>query len=151
MKDIIHTTFGGKVRVRACGILIKEDAVLLLKHEGVGKKGYLWAPPGGGVEFGESIKKTIVREFKEECNLTITVGEFILFNEFIAPPLHAIELFFKVSYVEGDLKIGNDPELIGKSLSDFHYFSKEEIINNKSTIHQSTLEILKKSIKKALN
>ena len=80
MQNIIHATFGGKVRVRACGILIKEDAVLLLKHEGIGKEGYLWAPPGGGVEFNETIETTLKREFKEECGIEIKVEELFVFK-----------------------------------------------------------------------
>lgn len=145
MKDIIHSTFGGKVRVRACGILIKEDAVLLLKHEGVGKEGYLWSPPGGGVEFGETIEKTLIREFKEECNITIDVGDFLCFNEFIEPPLHAIELFFSVYYNKDVLKVGNDPEIKAKTLSNFHFFTHKELKKSTSTIHRAIVELMHKA------
>lgn len=143
MKDIIHSTFGGRVRVRACGILIKEGAVLLLKHEGIGKNGYLWTAPGGGVEYGQTIETTLKREFKEECNIEINVEEFILLNEFLEPPLHAIELFFKVSYVSGELKIGSDPEIKEKTLSAFHYFSSEELSINKKNIQKTIFKTVK--------
>lgn len=33
-----------------------------------------WELPGGGVEYGENIEKTLRREVKEECGLDIEVG-----------------------------------------------------------------------------
>ncbi|MEM7299302.1 MAG: NUDIX hydrolase, partial [Bacteroidota bacterium] len=103
--------FTNRVRVRVCGLLIQEGKVLLLKHDTIGSSGYLWSPPGGGVEFGESAHETLIKEFKEETNLTIEVGEYLFTNEFIGTKHHAIELFFHVHLVSGDLKLGFDPEL----------------------------------------
>ena len=51
MKEAVDTMYGNRVRVRVCGILIQEDKILLINHKGVGEKGSLWAPPGGGLEF----------------------------------------------------------------------------------------------------
>ncbi len=136
MQDIIHATFGGKVRVRACGILIKEDAVLLLKHKGIGKKGYLWAPPGGGVEFKATIEQTLKREFKEECGIEIKVKDFLFLNEFIEDPLHAIELFYRVEQVSGVINIGNDPETDGASFLEYQFLSQFDLTRmNTITIH----------------
>lgn len=136
MKDLIDTTFGGNVRVRACGVLFKEDAILLVRHKGIGEKGCFWAPPGGGVEFGESIHSALKREFQEECNIKIEVGDFLFINEFIQPPLHAIELFYKVTFVEGELKLGTDPELSVNFITDLRFLTKNELeeITN-SSIH----------------
>ena len=55
--------FQGKVRVRACGILIENQRILLVKHRGLGAQGYFWSPPGGGMEFGEN---NLVETFKEK-------------------------------------------------------------------------------------
>lgn len=33
-----------------------------------------WELPGGGVEYGENIEKTLKREIKEECGLDVEVG-----------------------------------------------------------------------------
>ena len=33
-----------------------------------------WELPGGGVEYGENVEKTLSREIKEECRLDIEVG-----------------------------------------------------------------------------
>lgn len=107
----IVETFGNKLRVRVCGILIKNDSIVLVKHHNLGGTGTLWAPPGGGMNFGESVHETLVREFKEETNLDIEVGELLLVTEYLDKPLHAVELFFGVSYAGGELKTGYDPEM----------------------------------------
>ncbi len=73
--------------------------------------GDFWAPPGGGINFGERAKVCLQREFLEETGLTVEIGDFLFAAEFINPPLHAVELFFKVAFVSGDLIRGSDPEM----------------------------------------
>jgi 8-oxo-dGTP diphosphatase len=107
----IEKQFGNRLRVRVCGILIENDCVLLVKHKGLGEKGVLWSPPGGGVEYGISIQDNLVREFKEETGLIVKICDFLYASEFLNKPLHAIELFYEVKRVSGILKKGFDPEL----------------------------------------
>ena len=111
MDEKIIEKFGNKLRVRVCGILIEEGKILMIKHRSIGKNGILWAPPGGGMQYGESAEKTIQREFEEETGLKINVDRYLFTHEFLNPPLHAIELFFEVSRLSGDLKRGYDPEM----------------------------------------
>ena len=111
MEEKIIEKFGNKLRVRVCGILIEKGKILLIRHKSLGKKGVLWAPPGGGMLFGESAEDTIKREFEEETGLKINVERYLFTHEFLNPPLHAIELFFEVSRVRGELKTGYDPEM----------------------------------------
>lgn len=107
----ISEEFGDKIRIRACGILIIEDKLLLVKHVGLGPEGVLWAPPGGGVHFGESIGQALKRELVEETGLDIKVNKFLGLNEFIKPPLHAVELFYEISTNKAQIVKGKDPEL----------------------------------------
>ena len=125
----IEDPFGGKLRVRVGGILSKNDKILLLKHKNLGSSGYLWLPPGGGVEYGESLEEALKKEFREETHLEVEVEEYLFINEFIKEPYHAIELFFSVRYVSGRLKLGIDPELAADKqiLTEARFFSKEEI------------------------
>lgn len=117
----------GKVRVRVCGILIEDEKVLLLKHEGLGTKGYIWSFPGGGMEFHENAEETLIREVKEETGLDISVDKFLFVNEYRSSELHAIELYFEISSQEGDLQLGNDPELNRQILTDISFFSSDEL------------------------
>ncbi len=111
MKEVVKSVYGNRVRARACGICIHRGEILLVKHTGLGPEGVLWAPPGGGIEFGESAEDSLKREFKEETGLDVTVKEFLFVNEFISRELHAIELFYAVERTGGELVKGLDPEL----------------------------------------
>lgn len=109
--NAVNQVFGGKVRVRVCGICIENNSILLTKHHNIGELGELWSPPGGGVNFNESVEDSLKREFYEETGLEITVNKFLCVNEFHSGNLHAIELFFEVKRQNGSLKTGVDPEL----------------------------------------
>ena len=119
--------YKGKVRVRGCGLLIEGDSVLLLKHDGLGSDGHLWSPPGGGVEFGQDSRATVQREFKEETGIKVIVGSFLFVNEHIDSRHHAIELFFEVTKIGGNLKLGIDPELKTQILTDIRFLNMLEI------------------------
>lgn len=134
MKKNISSTYGNKVRVRVCGVLIKNESILLVKHKGLGKENELWIPPGGGVEFLESAEQALVREFKEETGLDVTVNKFLFCNEHIGAPLHAIELFFEVSKVGGTLMKGSDPE----------HESAEQIITEVKFVTFKEIEVINK-------
>jgi 8-oxo-dGTP diphosphatase len=111
MEEKIIEKFGNKLRVRVCGILIENGRILLIRHKSLGKNGILWAPPGGGMQFGESAEDTIKREYEEETGLNIKVERYLFTHEFLNPPLHAIELFFEVTRLGGELNTGYDPEM----------------------------------------
>ena len=147
--DIIANKFGNRLRIRACGLLIKEKKILLIKHEGLGKLNALWAPPGGAVEFGETIRQTIKREFKEETNLNISVEQQIALCEHIEFPLHAIELFYRVAHESGDLHLGTDPELTDNEqiITDIKYLSKTDLLKlDKRLLHPILLNKLIKDL-----
>ena len=116
-----------KVRVRTCGILIEDNKILLLKHEGLGPAGYLWSPPGGGVEFGESAEDCIIREMKEETDLSVSIENFLFVNEYRDSKYHAIELFYKVTLLSGEVLLGKNPELNDQVLTEARFFSNEEL------------------------
>ena len=81
-------------RVRVAGILIENNKILLIEHLKKNKK--YWLVPGGGVDWGESTAEALIREYKEETNLDITVEKFLFLSETIAPDKkkHVINLYF---------------------------------------------------------
>ncbi|MES2797796.1 MAG: NUDIX hydrolase [Bacteroidota bacterium] len=117
-KELIDSKFGGNIRTRVCGVCKLNNQYLLANHHGINELGDFWCAPGGGLHFGESIQDGLKREFLEECSLEIEVGDFLNIFEFIQPPLHAIELFYEVKMVKGDLKLGYDPETGNKILKE---------------------------------
>ena len=103
----------------------EDDALLMVRHE-MGDKD-LWAPPGGGVEYGETLEDALQREFLEETGLVVSAGKFLFGCEFLQKPLHAIELFFEVKRVSGNLHVGTDPEL--PIIRSAQFLSPEQIRN----------------------
>lgn len=106
------------MRIRVNALIYNNDSILLIKHTKLGPKGELWLPPGGGLEFGETTEEALFRETYEETGLRVKNAEFQFINEYIAPPLHAIELFFNVKNYEGTLTKGFDPEMGSQQIID---------------------------------
>jgi len=78
----------------------------------------------------------LVREFKEETGLIIEPGEFLFTTEFIAPPLHAVELFFKVERKGGEVKKGTDPEMKNQIIEEVKFIPWADLRTwNTSTLH----------------
>ena len=142
MSDSVTSQFGGKVRIRVCGVLIENEKILLVEHKGFGPLGTLFIPPGGGLEFGETAESCLEREYLEETGLNIKVEEFLFAHEFVKPPLHAIELFFKVSRIKGELKLGSDPEMPADNqvISSVDFYSSRELSEMDSELLHNMLQ-----------
>lgn len=83
--------------IRVYGLLINELNQILISDEC--RNGFPFTKfPGGGTDIGEGLKETLVREFKEELNIEIEVGELFYFNEFyqqsVFNPNHQIISFY---------------------------------------------------------
>ncbi len=129
MNQEIINQYGNQLRVRVCGICVQDGKILLINHSGMNESGEFWSPPGGGLQFGETIEDCLKREFLEETNTIISVGNFLKINEFVKPPLHAIELFYEVKIVSGEIQIGFDPEMEEQIIKDVKWLSFEEVLN----------------------
>ena len=67
--------------VRVYGILIDSKNRLLVSDEFI-RGNYFTKFPGGGLEFGEGTRDCLKREFKEETNLDVTIGDHIYTTDF---------------------------------------------------------------------
>jgi len=67
--------------IRVYGILINEQHQLLVSDEYI-RGNYYTKFPGGGLEFGEGTRDCLVREFKEEMDLNVSVGDHIYTTDF---------------------------------------------------------------------
>lgn len=119
--------YSERLRLRVCGICIQDDKLLMINHAGVVPGQPFWCPPGGGLTFGESTVEALQREFLEETRTHISVGELMFVNEFLEPPLHAIELFFEVKITDGTVAKGEDPEMKNQIIQEIAWMSFEEI------------------------
>ena len=69
------------ISVRVYGILMNSHHQVLVSDEYIRGK-YYTKFPGGGLEFGEGTRDCLKREFKEEMNLDIAVGEHLYTTDF---------------------------------------------------------------------
>lgn len=67
--------------IRVYGILINEQRQVLVSDELI-RGNYFTKFPGGGLEFGEGTRDCLKREFKEEMDLEVEVGDHIYTTDF---------------------------------------------------------------------
>jgi ADP-ribose pyrophosphatase YjhB (NUDIX family) len=67
--------------IRVYGILKDSQNRILVSDEFI-RGNYFTKFPGGGLEFGEGTRACLIREFKEETNLDVTIGEHIYTTDF---------------------------------------------------------------------
>lgn len=138
-QQAISRLYGKKLRIRVCGLCYSGDKLLLVRHKALSRKGVFYAPPGGGMQYGEDAEACLQREFLEETGLVIQVKKFLFTHEYLSPPLHAIELFFSVEVVGGKLQKGLDPEMTADEqiIEAVQYLSPAEIKTEKGEqMHQ---------------
>lgn len=90
------------------GIAVQQDGrVLMGKRRNVGKRPSLWELPGGKVEINpdtgqwvETPQDALTREWKEELNLGITVGDWIATTPILDLEVRFIVELYHVSLVD---------------------------------------------------
>ena len=70
-----------KYSVRVYGILIDSQNRILVSDEFI-RGNYFTKFPGGGLELGEGTRDCLQREFKEETNLDVTIGDHLYTTDF---------------------------------------------------------------------
>ncbi|GMO48699.1 MAG: NUDIX domain-containing protein [Termitinemataceae bacterium] len=147
-EDILFRTDNFIFSYRVAGILIIDNKILLQKQ--TDKDGFAF--PGGHVAFGETNAETLIREFKEETNFNITVGELKWVGEMFFPwdkkQCHQICLYYSVN-LENTTVIKSFDKFTGNEYIEnrnfdieFHWMPIEKI--NKIKIYPAnTIELLK--------
>ena len=67
--------------LRVYGVLINEKKQVLVSDEFI-RGNYYTKFPGGGLEFGEGTRDCLKREFKEEMDLEVEVGEHLYTTDY---------------------------------------------------------------------
>ena len=70
-----------RFNVRVYGVLLDDQKRVLVSDEWIRGKFYTKFP-GGGLEFGEGTRDCLKREFMEEMNLAVEVGEHLYTTDF---------------------------------------------------------------------
>lgn len=133
--------------VRVYGILINENNQILVSDEYIRGK-YYTKFPGGGLEIGEGTRDCLKREFKEEMDLSVEVGEHLYTTDYYQqsafnPDDQIISIYYfvrpqepikflltnkKFDFTEDQLKIYNEKsEIETFRFIDLKRFSEEDV------------------------
>ena len=132
--DILFRTEEYVFSYRVAGICMQNGKVLLQKAT----NDTAFAFPGGHVAFGETNAQTLLREFREEIGVDISVGDLKWVAEIFFPwgnkPCHQICLYYMVEVTSGNIPfegtfLGKE-KLEGRNFDlEFHWVPVSELEN----------------------
>src|SRR4051812_28795796 len=94
--------------IRVYGILLGDNNEVLVSDEFI-RGNYYTKFPGGGLEFGEGTRDCLKREFMEEMNLNIRVGDHIYTTDYFQMsafnPEHQIISIYYFAHAQEPIKV----------------------------------------------
>ncbi len=117
-------------------VLVMHDGKFLLAERNKENYNSYWIIPGGGVEFGETIRDAALREIKQETNLDVDIIRLLCHKEIINVPgnYHSVVFYYLAKPKHLDIKADDD-------VSKAKFFTIDEI--KKLKIAESVELVLK--------
>jgi 8-oxo-dGTP diphosphatase len=110
-------------RISAGALVIRDGAILLVRHFRPGKHDF-WAPPGGGVEGDEELAECAARETFEETGITIRVNGLAYIDELIDASGRLVKFWHFADYVAGSIDVSANPAE-GESIIEAGWFTRD--------------------------
>ncbi|MFC1954791.1 NUDIX hydrolase [Chloroflexota bacterium] len=129
-------------RVSAHTTILNGNKVLLIKRAGEPYKG-TWAPPGGGIELGETVYEAGKREVREESAVEVEIEGILKIDDHIRldeegkVEVHTILIRLLSRYVSGTPKAGSDAADVG-------WYTVDELdgLNMRPTIRDMLIRVM---------
>jgi 8-oxo-dGTP diphosphatase len=102
------------------GICLKDDQILLVKRLCEPFSGF-WHVVGGEVQENEALAEALRREFKEETDLDVKVGDMICWRIEESFDRTKIIFVFEINSFEGKIKLNHENEEYGWFVSFPHH------------------------------
>jgi len=122
------------------GIAKKDKKILLLRrHPKSRNNPNRWELPGGKAELEEYFDETLIREFKEETNLDIKLGDFYEAIQNDYTHKRTVQVVMEVEILNEDVRISDEHD-------DWKWFSLDEIKEyyEKELLSTSLMKLLEK-------
>ena len=116
----------GKIRLGCSAVIFDEsrEKVLLTKRADNG----LWCLPSGGMEPGENVEETVIRETREETGLTIRVLRLVgVYSDPNSLVVYQDESAVQIVALSFEAEITAGVPGLSKETSDWGYFTLEEV------------------------
>lgn len=91
--------------VKVVAAIIREDGKILATQRGYGELKGGWEFPGGKIEPGETQEEALVREIKEELDVTVSVGDLCAEVEYDYVKFHLSMKCYWCKIVAGEVKL----------------------------------------------
>ncbi len=112
-KDWLFSGEGYTCGLRAAGILVKDNMILLQRDRG----GSEYALPGGHIKVGETLRDGLVREMAEETGAAVKCARLLWseesFWEWNGAKAHTIAFYYRLELC-GELKIPETGEFVSQ-------------------------------------
>jgi 8-oxo-dGTP diphosphatase len=89
-------------RISAGGIVLRDDAVLLVRYNDPSGVSYLVAPGGASLE-REGFSETVIREILEETGVTVRPGKPLLIESLMGFEFKMCKVWLLCEYVSGEV------------------------------------------------
>ncbi|WP_240688023.1 NUDIX hydrolase [Pseudalkalibacillus hwajinpoensis] len=139
------------MKVKALGLLIRGDDILVEAYHGPHSKGMgdYYRPLGGTIEVGERSHETVVREFKEELGLDITIDTYITCIENIFTIDHElgheIIQLYAVSFTDSSLYNNEEYYFIEGIDGVAKWLPIKDVLSGVSTVYPDGIESVLKT------
>jgi mutator protein MutT len=110
------------IGVAAKGIVLRDDGRILLirRPRDAARDAGVWDLPGGKMDYGESLRETLVREAREETGLRVSVGRPVHICHFTKEPVWVTCVTFACEYTGGEVHLSAEHD-------DFAWIDPSEI------------------------
>ncbi len=114
-------------QISAGGLVVKDDKLLLVRHDKEGAYDF-WVAPGGGVEGSESIFEAAKREVLEETRILVEPCKMAYIEELYNPKDRLIKVWVFCDYLSGTPYVA-ESETAHEYIIEAGWFDKSDLQN----------------------